>query len=70
MNESITFNNAQYALELVKTICTQVGPGLPGSSQEKERAAIIKERLESHLGVANVSVEEFTCAPDAFFDLF
>ena len=68
MNESITFNNAQYALDLVKTICTQVGPGLPGSSQEKERAAIIKERLESHLGVANVSVEEFTCAPDAFLN--
>ncbi len=59
-------NDAQYALDLVRKICTQVGPGLPGSPQERERAAIIKEELASHLGANNVSVEEFTFAPYPF----
>jgi hypothetical protein len=39
---------------------------LPGSPQERERAAIIKTELESHLGAGNVLVEEFTLAPGAF----
>jgi hypothetical protein len=43
-----------------------VGPGLPGSSQERERAAIIKKELESHLGAGNVVFEEFILAPGAF----
>ena len=38
MIEAITRDDAQYACELVKTICTEVGPGLPGSPQEQERA--------------------------------
>ena len=58
----ITDNDAQYAYDIVKTICTEVGPGLPGSSQERERAAILKGELESHLGAGNVAVEEFTVA--------
>jgi NADH:ubiquinone oxidoreductase subunit K len=66
MPEIITNDEAQYAFEIVKTICTEVGPGSPGSSQERERAAIIKEELVSHLGAGNVVVEEFTLAPDAF----
>ncbi len=66
MSEIITKDDAQYALDIVKTICTQVGPGLPGTSQERERAAILKKELESHLGAGNVSAEEFTLAPDAF----
>jgi hypothetical protein len=49
-----------------KAICTEVGPGLPGSSQERERAAIIARELESHLGAGNVVVEEFTAAPGGF----
>jgi hypothetical protein len=65
MPEVITSSDAQYAFELVKTICTEVGPGLPGSSQERERAAMIKKELESHLGAENVVVEEFTLAPGA-----
>lgn len=63
MPEIITSDDAQYALELVKTICAQVGPGLPGTPQERERAGIIQNELESYLGAENVSVEEFTLAP-------
>jgi len=66
MPEVITNNDAHYAYDIVKTICTDVGPGLPASSQERERAAIIKQELESHLGAGNVAVEEFTVAPAAF----
>lgn len=66
MPETITSNDAQYAWEIVMTICTQVGPGLPASPQERERAAMIKKELESHLGDGNVVVEEFTLAPGAF----
>lgn len=36
MIKAITRDDAQYAFKLVKTICTEVGPGKPGSSQEKE----------------------------------
>ena len=66
MPATITSLDAQYALDIVKTICTQVGPGCPGSSQERERAAIIESELESHLGAGNVAIEEFTLAPGAF----
>lgn len=66
MPEIITNNDAHYAYDIVKTICTEVGPGLPGSSQERERSFIIKNELESHLGAGNVVVEEFTVAPGAF----
>jgi hypothetical protein len=66
MPEIITNTDAHYAFDIVKTICAEVGPGLPGSSQERGRAAIIKKELEAHLGAANVAVEEFTVAPGAF----
>ena len=66
MAETIANNDAQYAYEFVKAICTEVGPGLPGSVQERERAAIIRKELASHLGAGNVAVEEFTLAPGAF----
>lgn len=66
MSESMTNDDARYALDLVKAICTQVGPGQPGSSQERQRAGMIKSELESHLGAENVVVEEFTLAPGAF----
>jgi aminopeptidase YwaD len=65
MPEIITTHDAQYAFDLVKTICTEVGPGVPGSSQERERAEIIRKELESHLGAENVAIEEFTLAPGA-----
>ena len=68
MSEIITNSDAQYALDIVKMICTEVGPGLPGSHQERERAAIIQRELESHLGSGNVVLEEFTFAPGAFLN--
>lgn len=63
---TITAADAQYAIDIVKAICTQVGPGLPGSSQEWERAAMLAKELESHLGAKDVAMEEFTLAPGAF----
>ena len=65
MPEVITNSDAQYAFDIVDTICTEVGPGLPGSSQERERAAMLRKELVSHLGAGNVAVEEFTLAPAA-----
>ena len=62
----ITHEDAQYALDIVKTICAEAGPGLPGSPQERERAAIIARELASHLGADNVAVEEFAVAPGGF----
>jgi hypothetical protein len=70
MSETITSDDAQYAFELVKTICFEVGPGKPGSSQERERAAVLRKELESHLGAENVIVEEFTLAPGGFLNPF
>ncbi len=68
MQEAIASNDADYAYVIVKTICTEVGPGLPGSPQERERAGIIKRELEAHLGADNVVVEEFILAPGAFLN--
>lgn len=68
MSDTISINDADYALDLVKTICTEVGPGLPGSQQERDRAAIIRKELGSQLGEGSVAVEEFTLAPDAFLN--
>lgn len=65
MTGRITTDDARYAIEIVKTICNEVGPGLPGTRQERERAFILKKELESHLGAENVAVEEFTVAPEA-----
>jgi hypothetical protein len=70
MSEIITNDDAQYALDIVKRICLQVGPGLPASPQERERAEIVKQELESHLGAGNVFVEEFTLAPGAFLGAY
>ncbi|MEA4906114.1 MAG: M28 family peptidase [Anaerolineaceae bacterium] len=66
MPADISRDDAQYALELVEKICAQVGPGRPGSRQERERAAMVQEELAAHLGPENVTLEEFTFAPDAF----
>jgi hypothetical protein len=63
MPEYVSNSDAQYAFDIVKTICTEVGPGLPGSSQERERAAILRKELVAHLGAGNVAVEEFALAP-------
>jgi hypothetical protein len=70
MPESISSQDAQYALDLVKAICEQVGPGIPASPQERERAEMIRKELETHLGAENVVVEEFTLAPDALLNTY
>jgi hypothetical protein len=70
MAEMIADQDAQYAMDIVKKICTEVGPGLPGTPQERERAEMIKKELESHLGAENVVEEEFTLAPDACLSPF
>jgi len=66
MDRTITHEDAQYAYDIVKRICSKVGPGIPGSCQERERAAIIARELEAHLGAGSVVYEEFTFAPGAF----
>ena len=38
MTAIITSQDAGYALDLVTEVCARVGPGLPGSPQERERA--------------------------------
>jgi hypothetical protein len=63
---TVTKLDAQYAFDIVEAICMQVGPGLPGSTQERQRAAMIEKELASHLGTGHVAVEEFTFAPSAF----
>lgn len=63
---SISEGDAQYALGIVRRICAEVGPGIPGSPQERARAAWLRRELESHLGADNVSLEEFSLAPGAF----
>jgi hypothetical protein len=66
MAEIITSDDAQYAINIVKMICSKVGPGLPGTKQERQRGEMIKKELENHLGSENVITEEFMLAPDAF----
>jgi len=63
---AITDDDARYAFGIVERICAQVGPGVPGSHQERQRAAILEQELQAHLGPGNVAVEEFTVAPGAF----
>ncbi len=70
MSEIITDCDANYAYDIVKKICSEVGPGFPGSPQEHARADLLKKELESHLGTDNVAVEEFTFAPGAFLSSY
>lgn len=66
MAKNLDSSYSEYALSLVSKICNEIGPGSPGTPQEKARAAILKKEMESHLGDNNVSVEEFTVTPGAF----
>ncbi|HDS08541.1 MAG TPA: M28 family peptidase [Bacteroides sp.] len=70
MQTIISNHDAGYALEIIRKICKEAGPGLPGSSQERERALMIQEELESHLGSENVTAEEFKLAPWAFISSY
>jgi Peptidase family M28 len=70
MPDQITTQDAQYAWDIVKRICAEVGPGLPATPQERARAEVIKKELETHLGAGNVVTEEFTLAPDTFSNTY
>ena len=70
MSEIISTKDADYAYDIVKKICSEVGPGLPGSLRERERADKVKKELESHLSTDNVAVEEFKFAPEAFLSSY
>ena len=61
--EMVTEGDAQYALDVVRRICRDVGPGVPGTPQERKRVEIIRRELERYLGAENVLVEEFAFAP-------
>lgn len=63
-------DDARYAYNLVKRICTEVGPGVPCSEQERKRALIIKSEMENIIGAKSVAIEGFTCAPNAFLGWF
>jgi NTE family protein len=56
MTETISNDDASYAFDLVKKICTEVGPGLPGSEKEQERAAVFRQELALHLGADRVFI--------------
>ena len=43
---------------------------MPGTPQERQRAAVIARDLKSYLGDENVVTEEFTVAPNAFIGSF
>jgi hypothetical protein len=61
---------AQYAVDLVRRICREVGPGVPSTPQERKRAEIIRRELERYLSLENVDVEEFAFAPAACLRAF
>lgn len=70
MADMIGIEDAQYALDLVSAICAQVGPGSPGTPQERERAGMIQKELAAQLGAGNVVLEEFSAATEAFLGSF
>ena len=70
MTETITTDDALCALNIVKSICAEVGPGMPGTPQERRRAGMIQEELQAHLGAENVVMEEFTVAPWAWLSSY
>ncbi|MHA1334700.1 MAG: M28 family metallopeptidase [Promethearchaeota archaeon] len=66
MSDIDTFAN--YAYDIVKKICTEIGPGCPCSPQEHKRAMIFKDEMEKFAD--SVTSEEFICAPKAFLGWF
>jgi hypothetical protein len=63
-------DDVDYMFDLIKRICTEVGPGNPGSLQEKARARIMASEFRKSCGRDNVETEEFIFAPDANFGWF
>ena len=57
MAETITNADAQYALDIVSGSARKLDPGMPGTPQERDRAAILQAELELHLGPGNVTAK-------------
>ncbi len=68
MSELVLKEDADYVLRLVKKICTEVGPGCPGSLQERTRGMAFKKELDEI--ASSVEVEEFVCSPRAYVRWF
>lgn len=54
MTGTISTRDADYAYDIVKKICNEVGPGLPGSPLELAQADINRKEQESQLRTDNV----------------
>ncbi len=57
-------SESDYMVSFIRRICEEIGPGAPGSPQERERGMVVKEELEKIC--EDVVVEDFTLAPRAF----
>jgi hypothetical protein len=49
MPKIIAENDAHFAFEIVKAICADVGPGLPGSSQRNGNGCCLDDAIRSRL---------------------
>ncbi|GAB4306551.1 MAG: hypothetical protein Kow0069_03430 [Promethearchaeota archaeon] len=61
--------DVEFAYDLIREICEDVGPGTPGSPQEERRAALVERRM-SEAGFDEVVTEPFGLRPNAFFGWF
>jgi len=68
MVDFVNDDDARYAHDFIKAVCTEIGPGCPCSPQERKRAMKVKEELEKIAD--SVQVEDFRCAPDAYIGWF
>jgi len=58
----------EYMYEFIKKVCEDIGPGCPGSPQEKERGMFIKAEMEKICDT--VEIEEYKFAPKAYTGWF
>src|SRR5271157_105107 len=68
MAEWVSDEDDAYAHNLVAKICTEAGPGVPGSNAERARANIVQDAMAQI--VDEVAEEEFTMHPRAFLGWF
>lgn len=66
LDRTIFDREVAYMFGFIKRICTEIGPGIPCSPQERQRALVIKEEMQATLGADNVEVEQTVLAPKAF----
>lgn len=68
MAQLVTLEDAKYAHDIIKKICSEVGPGCPGSPQEQDRAMIVENEIKEFAD--KVAIEDFFFAPNAFLGWF